>query len=208
MNVKPTRKIFITGDSDSDENFFAREEANLNNSDAMSETAKGQPCIVQNSKEKITTIFCTGSVSPFSLVDPVEPVEPVESKSSVSAAASVINPSSDDAKMAYESSSFAAQTSEGILRTYLNYTYQGSLEKEDLQNAEFELRDKLKQIALLISNEDASSALDQPITVMARKAWALMIKDQDLSLEVTLFHLSGHGLHWFLRVGDSMLARS
>ena len=190
MNVKPTRKIFITGDSDSDDNFFAREEANLNNSDAMSETAKGQPCIVQNSKEKITTIFCTGSVSPFSLVDPVEPVEPVESKSSVSAAASVINPSSDDAKMADESSSFAAQTSEGILRTYLNYTYQGSLEKEDLQNAEFELRDKLKQIALLISNEDASSALGQSITAVERKAWAIIIKDQDLSSEVTLFLLS------------------
>jgi hypothetical protein len=86
--------------------------------------------------------------------------------------------------MADESSSFAAQLSEWILSTYLNYTYQGLLEKEDLKNAELELRDKLKQIAL-ISNEDASSALGQSITAVERKAWAIIIKDQDLSSEVT-----------------------
>ncbi len=58
-----------------------------------------------------------------------------------SAAASVINPSSNayGAKMADESSSFAAQTSKGFWVPISTITYQSSLEKEDLKNAEFEL---------------------------------------------------------------------
>ena len=79
-----------------------------------------------------------------------------------------------------------------ILEAYVDYLYDGNLEQERFSSAVEELKGLLKNSAMNVSNEHASTALKRTVITSDRKQWGKDLRSIELDPNVIVLLLAHH----------------